>query len=101
MRMQSELGIDDLYVAWGEAFRLQDVDAIVELMTPDYVLWAPGTAELDPESLRLRLKSAFATYDITSTFECVERLVAGEVAVDRGWDVQQLRPRSGGGEFRG
>jgi ketosteroid isomerase-like protein len=96
MRMQSEPGIDDLYTAWGEAFRLQNVDAIVELMTPDYVLWAPGTAELDPESLRLRLKSAFAAYDITSTFECVERLVAGEVAVDRGWDVQQLRPRSGG-----
>jgi ketosteroid isomerase-like protein len=96
MRMQSEPGIDDLYTAWGEAFRLQDVDAIVELMTPDYVLWAPGTAELDPESLRPRLKAAFTAYDITSTFECVERLVAGEVAVDRGWDVQQLRPRPGG-----
>jgi ketosteroid isomerase-like protein len=96
MRMQSEPGIDDLYTAWGEAFRLQDVDAIVELMTPDYVLWAPSTAELDPESLRPRLKAAFAAYDITSTFECVERLVAGEVAVDRGWDVQQLRPRPGG-----
>jgi uncharacterized protein (TIGR02246 family) len=99
MRIQSELGIDDLYAAWGEAFRRQDVDAVVELMTPDYVLWAPGTAELDAEGLRPRLTAAFAAYEITSTFECVERLVAGDLAVDRGWDIQGLRSRSGGQEM--
>jgi uncharacterized protein (TIGR02246 family) len=97
-RHQSEQRIDDLYAAWGEAFRRQDVDAIVELMTPDYLLWAPGAAELDAEALRSRLKAAFSTYEITSEFECVERLVAGDLAIDRGWDVQQLRPRSGGEE---
>jgi ketosteroid isomerase-like protein len=93
---RSEQRIDDLYAAWGEAFRRQDVDAVVELMTSDYVLWASGAAELDAEALRPRLKAAFAAYEITSTFECIERLVAGDLAVDRGWDVQQLRPRSGG-----
>jgi ketosteroid isomerase-like protein len=95
-RVHSESGIDDLYAEWSEAFRRRDVDAVVELLTPDYVLWAPGSAELDAESLRPRLKAAFAVYDITSIFECVERLVAGDVSVDRGWDVQQLRPHSGG-----
>jgi uncharacterized protein (TIGR02246 family) len=98
-RHQSEQRIDDLYAAWGEAFQRQDVDAIVELMTPDYVLWAPGAAELDAEALRPRLKAAFAAYKITSEFECVERFVAGDLAVDRGWDVQQLRPRFGGEEM--
>jgi ketosteroid isomerase-like protein len=96
MRTQSESGIDDLYAAWSGAFRRQDIDAVVELMTPDYALWAPGAAELDAEGLRPRLKAAFAAYEITSTFECIERLIAGDLAVDRGWDVQQLRPRSGG-----
>jgi hypothetical protein len=42
-----------------------------------------------------RLKAAFAEYEITSTFECTERLVAGDLAVDRGWDIQ-VRSRSGG-----
>lgn len=98
MRIQTESGIDDLYAAWAEAFRRQDVDAVVQLMTADYVLWAPGTDELDAEGLRPRLKAAFAAYEITSTFECVERLVAGDLAVDRGWDIQRLRFRSGGEE---
>jgi len=95
---QSKAGIDDLYAAWGEAFRRQDVDAVVELMTPDYALWAPGAPELDAEALRPRLKAAFAAHEITSTFECIERLVAGDLAVDRGWDIQRLRSRSGGEE---
>jgi len=95
-RHQSEPKIDALYEAWGEAFRRQNVDAILELMTPDYVLWAPGAPELDAEGLRPILRAAFTSYAITSTFECIERLVAGDLAVDRGWDVQQLQPRSGG-----
>ena len=99
MLIHSEPGIDDLYSAWSEAFRRQDVDAVVELMTPEYVLWAPGNPELDAEGLRPRLKAAFAAYEIASTFECVERLVAGDLAVDRGWDVQRLRSRSGGQEI--
>jgi uncharacterized protein (TIGR02246 family) len=98
MRKHSEPEIDDLYAAWGEAFRRQDVDAVVELMTPDYVLWAPGAVELNAEGLRPRLKAAFAAYEITSTFECIERLVAGDLAVDRGWDIQRLRSRSSGEE---
>lgn len=93
---QSEQRIDDLYAAWGEAFGRQDVDAIVELMTPDYVMWASGAPQLDAEKLRPRLKAAFADYEITSTFECVERLLAGDLAVDRGWEIQCLRSRSGG-----
>jgi ketosteroid isomerase-like protein len=98
MRINSESAIDDLYASWSEAFRRADVDAIVELLTADYVLWAPGAAELDAEALRPRLKAAFAAYEITSVFECVERLIAGDLAVDRGWDVQRLRSRSNGEE---
>jgi ketosteroid isomerase-like protein len=98
MRISSERGIDDLYASWSEAFRRADVDAIVELLTADYVLWAPGAAELDAEALRPRLKAAFAAYEIASTFECIERLIAGDLAVDRGWDVQRLRSRSNGEE---
>lgn len=78
--------------AWGDAFHRQDINAVVELMTPDYVLWASGAPQMSAVGLRPRLKAAFAAYEITSTFECIERLVAGDLAVDRGWDIQRLRP---------
>jgi len=42
-------GIDALYVAWRDAFRRQDVDAILELLTEDYVLFeAPVLAWTPP-----------------------------------------------------
>lgn len=95
----SERGIEDLYAAWADAFRRGDLEAVVNLMTPDYVLWAPGAPELNVEGLRPRLTAAFAAYEIRSTFERVEQLVMGDLGVDRGWDVQQLRPFSGGAEI--
>jgi ketosteroid isomerase-like protein len=35
-------------------------------------------------------------YDVTPSFELEERLVAGDWAFERGWDVQQVRPCNGG-----
>ena len=93
---ESDPRIDDLYTAWGDAFRRQDVDAILSLVTSDYVLWAPGAPPLNADEMRSRLVAAFAMYEITSAFECEERIVSGDLAFDRGWDAQNLRPRSGG-----
>ena len=93
---ESDAKIDDLYRAWGDAFRRQDVEAILSLVTSDYVLWAAGAPPLNADALRPRLAAAFALYEITPAFECEERLLAGDLAFDRGWDVQNLRTRSGG-----
>jgi ketosteroid isomerase-like protein len=95
----SDPRIDDLYRAWSESFCRQDVDAIIALLTPDYVLWAPGSPPQNAEGLRPRFAAALAAYEIIPTFECEERLVFGDVAFDRGWDTQRLRPRAGG-EFQ-
>jgi ketosteroid isomerase-like protein len=37
-----------------------------------------------------------AACEIDSQFDSEERLVSGDLAVERGWDVQTIRPRSGG-----
>jgi ketosteroid isomerase-like protein len=92
---ESSRRIEDLYRAWGEAFRRQDIDSVIGLLTPDYVLFAPGAPPLNADGLRPRLAAAFAAYEINPAFECEERLVSGELAFDRGWDTQTLRPRSG------
>jgi ketosteroid isomerase-like protein len=92
----TDRGIDHLYAAWSDAFCRGDVEAVVALLTADYVLWAAGAPSLNVEALRPRFAAAFAAYEITSAFECEERLISGDLAFDRGWDVQQVRPRSGG-----
>ena len=92
----SEPRIDDLYVAWANAFAARDVEAIIALQTPDYLLWASGTPPLNADGLRPRLAAAFAAYEIVPAFEREERLVSGDLAFERGWDVQQIRPRGGG-----
>jgi len=94
--IEPEPGIDALYIAWDDAFRRHDVEAIFGLLTPDYVLWAPGAEPLDREELRARLGAALSTYEIESKFECEERRISGDLAFERGWDVQTVRPRAGG-----
>lgn len=92
----SDPRIGDLYTAWAEAFRRRDVEVILSLLSPDYVLWAPGAPPVDHDGLRAMLLAAFSTYDITSAFECEERLVSGDLAFDRGWDIQTIKPHAAG-----
>jgi len=51
---------------------------------------------MNRDELRPRLAVALATYDLVPAFECEERLVSGDLAFERGWDVQEIRPRTGG-----
>jgi ketosteroid isomerase-like protein len=44
--------IDALYAAWVDAFRHGDVGSIVSLLTPDYLLFAPGVPPVGVEALR-------------------------------------------------
>jgi uncharacterized protein (TIGR02246 family) len=93
---EADSAIEALYTSWREAFRRQDLDAVLGLLTPDYVLWSAGALPMVRDELRPRLAAALAAYEIEPAFECEERLVSGDLAVDRGWDVQVVRPRSGG-----
>lgn len=89
-------GIDGLYAAWADAFRRGDVDAVLDLLTPDYVLWAPGAAPVGREALRPALERAFAAYEVEPRFEREDLLEDHGLALDCGWDVQHVRPRAGG-----
>ena len=97
VRSRADSEIDRLYEAWGEAFQRKDVDAILELLTPDYVLWPTGSPAVSRDSLVPRLTATLNACDVTPSFEREERLVAGDFAFERGWDIQQVRPRTGEG----
>ena len=87
--------IDQLYQAWGQAFQRKNTEAILDLLTADYVLWPASASPMNRDSLAPRLAAAFSAYDITPSFEREERLVSGDFAFERGWDIQQVRSRTG------
>ncbi len=74
----------------------RDVDRVLNLLTPDYVLLASGTAPVGRDALRPLLMAAIDKYDIEPSFEREEQVVSGDLAFERGWDVQRARPRAGG-----
>src|SRR5438093_4667965 len=93
---KTESEIDQLYEAWSEAFQRKSPEAILDLLTPDYVLWAAGAPAINRDALAPRLAATLNSYDVTPSFEREERLVSGDFAFERGWDIQRFRPRSGG-----
>ena len=88
MNLPSDPAIDDLYVAWRDAIQRQDIDGVLSLLEPDYLLWSPGAAPLTVAALIL--------YEIDPSFEREEQIVSGNWAFERGWDVQAVKPRAGG-----
>jgi ketosteroid isomerase-like protein len=89
-------GIEELHRAWSDAFARRDVEAVLGLLTSDYVVWAPSAAPVYRDQVAPALAAAFAAYDLVPKFEREELLVGADLAVERGWDVQELRPRAGG-----
>jgi uncharacterized protein (TIGR02246 family) len=94
----TDAGIDVLYAAWADAFRRKDVDAVIRLLTPDYVLLRPGAPPMTPAAIGPALGAAFASFDVVAVFEREEQIVSGDLAFEQGWDVQTIRPREGGDE---
>jgi len=96
VKNSADAEIDQLYEAWGEAFQRKSLHAILDLLTPDYVLWPAGAPAMSRDSLVPRLAATLSAYDVTPYFEREERLVTGDFAFERGWDVQRVRPCTGG-----
>ena len=89
-------GIDALYASWVDAFQRKDIDAVESLLTADYALFAPGREPAGWSAMRPALAAAFAAYDVAPSFEREEQIVSGDLAFERGWDVQHVEPRDGG-----
>jgi uncharacterized protein (TIGR02246 family) len=91
-----DAGIDALYAAWMDAYRRRDVDAVLALLTPDYVLLRPNAPPVAVSALRPLIAAPFEKFDVSIAFEREDRVVSGDLAFEWGWDVQTARPRDGG-----
>ncbi len=88
--------IDATHARWCNAYRQGDTATILALLTDDYLLWAPGRDALTRADLAPRLQGAFDAYAFDPSYERIDLLVDGDLAIDIGWDVQRLTPRHGG-----
>jgi catechol 2,3-dioxygenase-like lactoylglutathione lyase family enzyme/ketosteroid isomerase-like protein len=94
---KADEGTRQLHESFAAAMRRGDADEVLGFFTDDYELWTPGRTPLvGREQLRALLVPAFNAYEIEPAFELISRDVGRELVVERGWDVQRARPRSGG-----
>jgi ketosteroid isomerase-like protein len=96
MPLPSDPAIDALYTEWRDAIRRGDIDGVLSLLEPDYLLWSSGAPPLTIDALRPRLAAALTAYEIEPSFEREEQIVSGDWAFERGWDIQTVEPRAGG-----
>lgn len=86
-----------VHAEWIAAVAAGDAERLRPLLAPDYEVWAHGAPPLSgPDAAVAAMRGAMARYHIVQHFECVESIVAGEWAFERGIEHITVMPRAGG-----
>lgn len=89
--------VEALFAAWKEAVRDGDLDAMLELITEDAEFWTHGQPPLrGRDAVRTAFAPVLDKWVLDQAFECHELILAGELALARGMEVNRLTPREGG-----
>ena len=68
--------------AWVAAVAARDTEAITDLLTDDYEVWAHGVAPIHgPQAAVAAMRAALDRFTIEQRFEPIETVVAGEMGV--------------------
>ena len=90
-------GIAQLHQEWMDAVTAGDAEALRDIVTDDYEVWAHATAPLrGPDAVVAAMRGALERYRVSPRFEPVETVVAGEWAFQRGIERMTVAPRDGG-----
>ncbi|HMC57000.1 MAG TPA: nuclear transport factor 2 family protein [Gemmatimonadaceae bacterium] len=93
---RSDAGIAQLHRDWSAALMRADVDSLVKLLDPEFVVvptvGLPVSREKD---LQVVLWSTLGRERVHSAFFCEGRWTQGDLTVERGWDVETLKPHDG------
>ena len=86
-----------LRAAWTDAVAARNPDALEDLLTDDYEVWAQGAPPIiGPAAATAAMRGAVERFDIVQSFEPLETVVAGDWAFERGIERMILTPRDGG-----
>ena len=86
-----------LRAAWMAAVASGDAEALRDLLTDDYEVWAnaaPPIVGIDAAIGAMR--GALARFRVEQRFDAVETIVAGDWAFERGTESMRVTPRGGG-----
>jgi ketosteroid isomerase-like protein len=90
-------GIAAARSAWVTAVANGDADALVDLLTSDYEVWANGAPPIvGPENAANAMRAALRRFHVEQSFEPLETIVAGDWAFERGIERMRVTPRDGG-----
>ena len=90
-------GIDRTFAEWIEAGRRGDAAAMASLVTEDGEFWSQGRPPLrGREAVLQGFLAAMADYVFEQQWESVERIVAGDWAIDRGIERNVIVKKSDG-----
>jgi uncharacterized protein (TIGR02246 family) len=83
--------------AWVAAVATGDADALRDLLTDDYEVWAHGAAPIrGPEASVTAMRAALLRFRIEQNFEPIETIVTGDWAFERGIESMTVTPIAGG-----
>ena len=88
--------IETLYRDWNAAMARADVDAMLALVEPDFVLVPRvGPPVAQRKELERALWSTFGRARVNASFTCEGRWRQGNVVFEQGWETQTLKPHDG------
>jgi uncharacterized protein (TIGR02246 family) len=88
--------IDELFAAWREAGKRGDAAALVSLITEDAEFWTHGApAVKGRQAVAAMMEGFFASFRFEQSFETLERIVAGDWAFVRGFELNRVTPKGG------
>jgi uncharacterized protein (TIGR02246 family) len=93
--------VAETFDAWAAAVRAGDLETIVGLVAEDAEFWTNSRPPLvGREQVREAFAPLLAGYALEQDFDCHELVVAGEWALVRGLERNQLTSRAGGEPLR-
>jgi uncharacterized protein (TIGR02246 family) len=89
--------IEALRGRWVAAIKARDPDALIDLLTDDYEVWANGAPPFKgPRAAADGMRAALDRFEIEQGFEPIETVVCGDWAFERGVETIVATPREGG-----
>ena len=82
---------------WVSAVATRDPEALRNLLTDDYEVWAHGAPPIrGPDAAIAAMRGAIERFHITQSFEPLETIICGDWAFERGVESMSVTPVAGG-----
>ena len=91
------LAVERVRDEWTRAVAARDPEALRDLLTDDYEVWANGAAPIrGAEGAIAAMRAALERFNVVQRFDPLETIICGEWAFERGIESMTVTPVGGG-----